>query len=63
LIHECTGNGHALLLSARELGRKVVDASTEADHLEHAAGAPGTFLLADLCIEHRQFDVLQSTCS
>jgi acyl-CoA thioesterase-1 len=47
-LGQCPGDGHALLLSARQLGRKVIGTVRQPDQFEHCAGTaasvmPGQF--------------------
>src|SRR5262249_46560975 len=63
IVHQGAGDGHALLLSARELRRLVVEPFAQADALEQCLGTPAPFSFAQLlrCIGQRHHDILQRT--
>src|SRR5205085_5052435 len=63
--HQRAGDGHALLLSARELRRIVVLAARESDALQRAARRAVPLLRrpAEFAVEQRQLDVLERRSS
>jgi len=58
-VHQRPRDGHALLLSAGQLGRKVRNTVSEPNQIQRLTRALVTFRLADLGVERRQFNVLQ----
>ena len=59
LGHQGAGDGHALLLAAGELGRRVVLAAGEADRGQGLAGARGGAPRRAPAVDQRQLDVLE----
>ena len=60
LSDQSPGDGHALLLAARELARLVVDAVAEADTLQRLGGeAAGIEPATATVVQQRQLDVAQ----
>ena len=59
VVHKGAGDGHALHLSAGELGRSLVDVLAQAHALERRAGALAALGATDARQRERELDVLQ----
>ena len=58
IIHQCSGNGDALLLSAGELRRSVFGAVLEPDEFEGMHGAFVTFPAGSTPVDQGELDIL-----